>query len=331
MGGIAPFKKLMRRNRDATVRAMLGPSGSIFDPASPEAAAITRLFVISLWICAVIFAVVAGIVGYSLARFRWHEGEADPVQFAGSRRVEIVWTAVPFGIVLLLFGLTVHAMTRSDPPLVGPPDLIVVGHQWWWEIRSPKLGYVTANEMHIPVGRQISVRLDTSDVLHEFWVPQLTRKMTTIPQAGNHVWLEADKPGTYEGVCSEFCGTQHAWMRFEVVAQPEPEFEAWARSQRAPARAASGEAAVGERLFRTMTCVNCHSISGAAPGGNAGPDLTHFASRRRFGSGIVENTEFNLRRWLANPQEVKPGAKMPDFKLTADQIDAFVAYFETLR
>src|SRR3954468_21693735 len=149
-------------------------SGSIFAPASPEAQAISDLFVITLWICAAIFAAVAGLVGYSLARFRWRHGEADPVQLAGNKRFEIAWTAVPFVIVLALFGLTVRAMEKSDPaPPAGDPDLVVIGHQWWWEVRSPKFGFVAANEIHIPIGQPLSVRLDTTDVLHEFWVPQL--------------------------------------------------------------------------------------------------------------------------------------------------------------
>ena len=315
----------------------MAPSGSIFSPASPHAAAISSLFVITLWICAAIFAIVAGIVGYSLFRFRWHEGEADPVQLAGNKTVEIVWTVVPFGIVLLLFGLTLQAMERSDPPFTGSPDLIVIGHQWWWEIRDPKHGFTTANEIHIPVGREISVQLDATDVLHEFWVPQLTRKMTTVPGARNHVWLEADRPGTYQGVCSEFCGTQHAWMRFLVVAESPKRYEAWVRDQQQPARALA-QTAAGRAVFQTMTCVNCHAIRREHETGatlarlpNSGPDLTHLATRRQLGSGIVANTPDNLRRWLTDPQQVKPGAKMPNFKLNARQVDDLVAYFETLQ
>jgi cytochrome c oxidase subunit II len=314
----------------------MAPSGSIFSPVSPHAEAISHLFVTTLWICAVIFAVVAGLVGYSLVRYRWREGDRDPAQLAGNKTIEIVWTVIPFGIVLLLFGLTLQAMERSDPPVTGDPDLIVVGHQWWWEIRDPKHGFVTANEIHIPVGRPLSVQLDATDVLHEFWVPQLTRKMTTVPGARNHVWLEAERPGTYQGVCSEFCGTQHAWMRFLVIAEPPAAYDAWVRTQQQPAATASAR---GRELFNQMTCVNCHAIRNQAGASlaalmaqpNSGPDLTHLAGRRQLGSGIVTNTPENLRRWLADPQQVKPGAKMPNFKLTREQIDALVAYLETLQ
>lgn len=311
---------------------MTGPSGSIFSPASPNAAAITHLFIVSLWICAVIFAVVAGLVGYSLVKFRWRAGEPDPEQIAGSKKVEVIWTVVPFLIVLLLFGLTVHAMDRSDPPPDGHPDLIVIGHQWWWEVRYPKDGFATANEIHIPIGRPISVRLDTTDVLHEFWVPQLTRKMTTVPGAGNHVWMEADHAGTYQGVCSEFCGTQHAWMRFQVIAESPQRYAAWVQRQLRPAAPIiAGAGAQGRDLFQSMTCVNCHAIRGLDAATNAGPDLTHLCSRRLIGSGIVDNTPANLRRWLVNPQDVKPGVKMPDFKFTPQQVNNLVAYLETLR
>ena len=311
---------------------MNGSSGSIFDPVSPHAQAISDLFVITLWICAAIFAVVAGIVGYSLVRYRWNEGASDPVQLAGNKRVEIIWTAIPFLIVLVLFGLTVQAMEKSDPaPPLGEPDLVVIGHQWWWEVRSPKLGFVTANEIYIPVGRPISIRLDTADVLHEFWVPQLTRKMTTVPGRGNHIWMQADKPGIYQGVCSEFCGTQHAWMRFEVIAVSEGEFDAWVQQQRQVAAAPAGDAARGAQLFRDLTCINCHAIQGVESRPTAGPDLTHVASRRYLGSGIVPNTPENLRRWMTDPQEVKPGALMPSFKLNDEQLAHLLAYLATLR
>jgi cytochrome c oxidase subunit 2 len=310
---------------------MHGSSGSIFNPASPHAEAISHLFVVTLWICAIIFAIVSGLVGYSLVKYRWREGEAEPLQRAGNKMVEIVWTVIPFLIVLLLFGLTVQAMQKSDPPPDDDPDLVVVGHQWWWEIRDPKNGFVTANEIHLPVGRPISVELDSPDVLHEFWVPQLTRKMTTVPGARNHVWMQADRPGVYEGVCSEFCGTQHAWMRFQVIAESPEQYRAWVQRQQQSPLAARDAAARGHRLFQQMTCINCHATDPNNHTTNAGPNLAHLGSRRMIGSGIVANNEENLRRWLQDPQQVKPGAKMPNFKLTHDQVDDLVAYFRTLQ
>lgn len=311
---------------------MTGDSGSIFSPAAPHAQAISDLFVITLWICAGIFAIVAGLVGYSIVRYRWQEGGAEPKQVAGHKTIEIIWTIIPFVIVLVLFGLTVQAMQKSDPPAAPEPDLVIIGHQWWWEIRDPKRGYIAANEIHIPVGRPISIRLDSADVLHEFWVPRLTRKMTTVPGAGNHVWMQADEPGVYQGVCSEFCGTQHAWMRFEVIAEPPEQYEAWVRQQQQAAPApATPVAARGLQLFREMTCINCHTIKGAGGMSNAGPDLTHLASRRYLGSGLAPNTPENLRRWLIDPQAVKPGVLMPNFKLSDEQLDQLLAYLQSLK
>ncbi|HVW20226.1 MAG TPA: cytochrome c oxidase subunit II [Opitutaceae bacterium] len=304
---------------------------SIFSPDSPQARAIVSLWTVNFVVCALIFTVVAAMVAVGLCYFRGRPGDADPKQVAENRRIEVAWLCGPVAIVALLFVLNLRAMARSDPPPSGPDDLEVIGHQWWWEIRDLRAGIVTANEVHIPVGRPVSVRLDTADVLHEFWVPRLTRKMTAVPLAGNHIWIEADHPGIYRGVCSEFCGTEHAWMRVMVVAQPPAEFAAWEKAQERAAAAPSGEAADGLRLMRSMTCVNCHAIRGLAPGGTAGPDLTHFASRRTFGSGVLANTPANLRRWLADPQKIKPGVKMPDFNLKPAQLDALVACLESLR
>lgn len=311
-------------------------STNIFNPQAPHAEAISHLFIVTLVICAVIFCIVTGMVIYSLVRFRWREGDPDPKQLAGNKTVEIIWTVIPMIIVTVLFVMTLRAMEVADPPAPKDPDLIVTGHQWWWEAQYPKSGVIAANEIHIPVGKPMSVRLDSTDVLHEFWVPQLTRKMTTVPHAKNHIWLQADQPGTYEGICSEYCGTQHAWMRFLVVAEPQEQFDAWQKAQLAPATATATatlapDAARGWQIFQQMTCINCHAVGGTDAKARVGPDLTHLASRRQIGAGIAENTPENLRRWMHNPQEVKPGVKMPDFKLTDEQVAHLVSFFETLK
>jgi cytochrome c oxidase subunit 2 len=301
------------------------------NPQSPQTHAILNLWGISVVIFAIIFLVVTGVIVYSLMRFRWREGEPDPEQVGGNKRVEMIWTAIPVLIVIFLFVLTARTMSSSDPAPPSEPDLIVIGHQWWWEAQYPKSGVITANEIHIPTGRAISVRLESVDVLHEFWVAELTRKMTTVPQHPNHIWLQADRPGVFLGVCSEFCGTQHAWMRFTVVAQDPQEFAAWEQSQLLTAAAPSGKAAKGLALFQQMSCMNCHAIKGTLAEARVGPDLTHFATRKQFGGDIVDNTPENLRNWLRNPQNVKPGVKMPDFKFNDEQVSELVAYFETLK
>ena len=203
----------------------------VFEPESPQARAIFDLGVIAAVVLGVIYVVVAGMIVFALMRFRWREGAPDPSQVSGNTRIEVIWTAIPCVIVLTLFILTARTMTIADPPPAPEPDLVVIGHQWWWEFRYPKTGVVAANEIHIPLGKPMSLRLDAADVLHEFWVPELTRKMTAVPGHPNHIWLQADKPGTYLGICSEFCGTQHAWMHFLVVAEPQADFDTWTHAQ----------------------------------------------------------------------------------------------------
>jgi cytochrome c oxidase subunit 2 len=301
-------------------------------PGSQGVQQIDRLWMIAVPILGLIFLIVTGLIVYSLMKYRWREGEADPEQVAGQRTVEIVWTAVPLGIVTLLFLLTVRTMGIADPGPVPEPDLVVIGHQWWWEVRYPKDGVVTANEVHLPTGKAFSVRLDSADVLHEFWVAQLARKMTTVPGHPNNIWLEADTAGSYPGSCSEFCGTEHAWMRFTVVAEPPAEFAAWEQGQLQAATApVTADAQAGEQIFMQMSCVSCHAINGTQAQARVGPDLTHLAGRGQICGGVLDNTPDNLRRWLRNPQEVKPGVEMPNFEFTDQQVNELTAYLETLR
>jgi cytochrome c oxidase subunit II len=308
-------------------------ASNALDPQSPQARAIYDLGIVSTIVFVLIFVAVAGAIVYAIFRFRGREGEPDPDQFAGSERVEIIWTAIPFLIVVFLFVLTLRGMNRADPPPAPSPDLVVTGHQFWWEAQYPASGAVTANEIHIPIGTPLSVRLESKDVLHEFWVPELARKMTTVPGQPNHIWLQADKPGVYIGTCSEFCGVQHAWMRILVVAEEPSEFEEWQRAQLQPGLAAkTAAAAKGLALFQTSTCINCHAIRGVTgTDTRVAPDLTHVASRRQLGAGILENTPANMRRWLKDPQHIKPGALMPDFNFTDQELDELAEYLNTLR
>jgi cytochrome c oxidase subunit II len=203
------------------------PSSNALDPQSPLARAIYDLGIVSTIILGLIFVIVTSGIVYAILRFRARAGDPDPKQIAGNKKVELTWTIIPFLIVLLLFALTIEAMNRSDPLPAPSPDLVVTGHQFWWQADYPASGVTIANEIHIPAGKPLSVRLESKDVLHEFWVPKLTRKMTNVPGQPNHIWLQADKPGTYIGQCSEFCGTQHAWMRIVVVAEEPAQFEQW--------------------------------------------------------------------------------------------------------
>ena len=308
-------------------------ASNALNPQSPQARAIYDLGIVSTIVFVLIFVAVTGAILYAIFRFRGREGEPEPKQFAGSEKVEIIWTAIPFLIVVFLFVLTLRGMNQADPPPAPSPDLVVTGHQFWWEAQYPASGVVTANEIHIPAGKPLSVRLDSKDVLHEFWVPELARKMTTVPGQLNHIWLQADKPGVYIGTCSEFCGTQHAWMRILVVAEEPSKFEEWQRAQLQPSRMPTSDAAAkGLALFQTSTCMNCHAIGGVTGADSrVAPDLTHVASRRQLGAGILENSPANMRRWLKNPQHIKPGSLMPDFNFTDQELDQLGEYLETLR
>jgi cytochrome c oxidase subunit 2 len=304
----------------------------VFDPASPQAGAISSLFALVLVICGVILLIVAGMVCTALIRYRHRPNSPDPPAYFGNRKLEIIWTVVPMLVIFWLFVLTVRGMQESDPPASQDSDLVVIGHQWWWEVRYAQAGVVSANEIHIPVGRNWRVRLESTDVIHNFWVPQLARKIQMIPGQPNYIWLEADSSGIYDGSCAEYCGAEHAWMRFTVIAESPAAYAAWLSKQEKPAVVPTTDSArAGLKIFQTMTCINCHSIRGVSMAGNAAPDLTHLASRATLGAGVLSNTEANLFLWLKNPQAAKPGCLMPDLKLTDAQAHALVSYLETLQ
>lgn len=306
----------------------------VFSPSSPQAAPIFSLFIFVLIACAVILALVSGLVVYACLRYRSKPGEGDPPQRFGRKRLEIAWTAAPLLLLVAIFIFTARAMSSSDPRPsdTSSPDIVVVGHQWWWEAQYPKGGFRTANEIHLPVGRNVGVLIKTNDVIHDFWVPQLARKVDAIPGFPNYLLLHANKPGIYLGACSEFCGEEHAWMRFHVVVTSQSGFDTWEYQQVQSAAAPHSALAVeGLRLFQEKTCVECHAITGTEAKAQVGPDLTHFLSRQKFAGERLDNTPENVVRWLKNPQEIKPGSHMPNMQLTDDEVNSLVAYLEELR
>jgi cytochrome c oxidase subunit 2 len=307
------------------------PLGSTFDPHSPEALAISSLFGQTLVICGIIGAVVTGLVATCIVRFREGKQPEVPEQNHGNRSLEITWTLIPLAIVIGLFVLTAHAMAASDPPANREPDIVVVGHQWWWEARYAS-GTITANEIHVPTGKDLLIRIESGDVIHDFWVPQLGRKVDAIPGHPSSIWMQADVPGTYLGACAEFCGAEHAWMRIMVVAEAPADFAAWDKHQRDPAGGAalSIEAARGQTDFRTKTCFSCHAVQGVG-GARVAPDLTHLAQRKTLGAGVLANNPASLAHWLQDPQTVKPASHMPDLNLTDGEVGDLTAYLETLR
>jgi cytochrome c oxidase subunit 2 len=307
------------------------PVASAFDPHSPQAQAISAIFVQTLVVCTVIGLIVATLVGICVVRFRAGVRKGEPEQTHGHKGLEIGWTILPILIVVGLFALTARAMAASDPPADREPDVVVIGHQWWWEARYHD-GAVTANEIHIPAGKDVLVRIEAEDVIHDFWVPQLGRKMDAIPGHPSSIWIQADRPGTYLGACAEYCGTEHAWMRIVVIAQSQSDFDAWERHERSSAQAPMGGAAArGAGIFDSKTCMKCHAIGGRGEQPRVAPDLTHLAERTTLGAGVIPNDPAHLAQWLRDPQGVKPGSHMPDLNLSDDEVNDLVAYFETLR
>ncbi len=316
------------------------------------------------WIAVGVFCIVGGLVGYCVFRFRARSDDEAPRQIHGHTKAEIAWTIAPAILLASIAIPTVKFVFDLNKFPTNTMTINVTGHRWWWQMDYNKgsaanaTDFTTATEMHIPVKEEVIVTLTSVDVIHNFWVPELAGKLYAIPGRTNKLVIEADTPGTYYGQCAEYCGTSHANMRLRVVAQTAADYAAWVQNQQAgpvappappadtagtttttapgtgtgTAAASPGDAlvAAGANTFLSAGCSGCHSITGISEG-VVGPNLTHFKSRAVFAGGIFENTDNNLRVWLANPPAQKPGSVMPNLNLTADQINQLVAYLDTLR
>jgi len=311
----------------------------MFAPVSTPAFAIRDLSFLVLAIVTFIFIVVAGVTVYAIIRYRHRPSDdrRDPPQVYGSTQIELAWTVVPFLIVIILFLTTTRYIFAIERPATtrDTVEVTVTGNQWWWEIRYPQLGIVTANELHVPVSdaarpTRTFITLQSADVIHSFWIPQLAGKTDVIPGKTNRTWVEPRTPGTYVGQCAEFCGVQHAWMLLRVTVHPRNEFDRWVAAQRAVAAEAS-EGRAGRDVFTSVACISCHTVKGTPANGVFGPDLTHLMSRATIGAGVAPNTPETLRAWVKDPAVLKPGARMPAMNLSRDQLDQLVAYLTTLR
>jgi len=304
----------------------------VLAPHSAYAASIAKLSHGVLITALCILVLVVGLVSYATHKFRARPDGPAPKLTYGNVKLEITYT-VAFVIILAVISVfSIRTMRTSDPPATATDNLLIVAHQWWWEVHYPGTGIVTANEIHVPVNKPEQVGLRSADVIHDFWVPELGRKMDIIPGVENHMWFAADAPGTYYGACAEYCGKEHAWMRIRVIAQSQAGFETWERAQEAiPVIPSTGEPAMGAKYFQELSCASCHTIRGTAAHARIGPDLTHVASRETLGAGRLANTPANLSSWLHDPQLLKPGCKMPNLHLTRQQQDSLVSYLETLR
>ncbi len=311
---------------------------NIFHPLSTPAKFEFNYAALVLAIASVICVVVGTLVISTIIRFRKRKNDDgnEPPQVYGSNRIEAAWTVIPMLIVFVLAGVTarvVYGIADASPPK-DALHVQVIGHQYWWEVRYPDYGVVTANEIHVPVshnGQTASYfELTSKDVIHSLWVPELAGKMDLIPGRLNHMWLDPKEPGIYWGNCTEFCGVQHAKMLFQVVAQEPDDFQKWIAAQKQP-HTVPVEGDPGQKSFQMFACGTCHTVQGTKFRGILGPDLTHVMARRMIASGIVENTPEGRKSWLANPQEAKPGCLMPAMKLPGKVVDDLNAYMETLK
>jgi cytochrome c oxidase subunit 2 len=323
----------------------VGPEGApgngtnIFSPASTPAKSIADLSLFVIVITGIIFVVVFALLFYSVVKFRGRAIDAgrEPAQVYGSTQIEVAWTIIPTLIVVVLFLATarvIHAVQDAPEPS-DAVEVTVIGHQYWWEFRYPKLGIVTANELHIPVSNPSHptptfVQLLSADTDHSFWVPELAGKTDLIPNHPNKMWMDPQRTGVFLGQCAQYCGTQHAKMLLRISVDGPEDFASWVRAQQKPAVEDAG-AIAGRRVFERNACMNCHAVGGTPADGRFGPDLTHLMSRTTLAAGAAENTHDNLRLWIQNPSVIKPSSLMPSMKLSDADLNAVVSYMETLR
>jgi cytochrome c oxidase subunit 2 len=317
---------------------------SIFDPQSPDARALTDLTWLLHIIMVLVFLGVLAAVLLFAYRYRARSDDQQGRRIFGHTKLEIGWTAAPALVVLAVFVLSLNIMCSVDVP-VGSADeslgdalpaavrVQAIGRQWWWEYRLPDHAVVTANELHLPVGQRATLELLADDVIHDWWVPQLAGKRDMVPGHVNYLSFVPVRAGVYGGVCAEFCGIQHAWMRTRVVVETPEQFQAWVQRLATPAiPPTSGLEATGARVFIARNCQACHTIDGYVQAtAEAGPNLTHVASREILAAGRLTNTPENMAQWIRAPQELKPGNLMPTIRMTEEEIAALTAFMLSLR
>lgn len=318
-----------------------------FDPAGRFARQIDGLFWMVFWIATVVFFLIMGGLLFILVAFRdrHKDDQKEPKQLHGSPKLEVLWTVIP---ALVLAGISVPTVSSIFELTECGEDAMVVevvGHQWWFEYHYPDHDIETANVLVMPEDQEVCAEMTSDDVLHNFWIPALNGKRYLVPGQTTLLRLEADDPGEYWGHCAEFCGLSHSLMRARVQVVTDAEFDQWVQDQQQPAHwPAEGEPGYeGAQLFTTKGCIQCHTVSNDSETGPQplpreafnGPNLTHFASRNVFAGATLpgegETYDEALKRWLADPPELKPGSFMPDLALTEQEIDALIVWLETNR
>ena len=325
---------------------------SAIDPAGPQANRISKLWWLMFYVCSVVFVLVIVATLAAVASSRSRQSKAAKVEkitdepnLAPSKAEEssmtrTVQVAVAITVVILfVFLLASFSIGRSLSSKMENKAAVtieVTGHQWWWEVRymdtNPSKIFTTANEIHIPIGQPVTLKLHSTDVIHSFWVPNLNGKKDLIPGKDSTIWLQADQAGVYRGQCAEYCGLQHAHMALFVIAEPLDKFNAWADAQRAEAIAPSNESEQrGQQVFLTAPCIMCHTIQGTQANATIGPNLTHVASRSTIAAGTLPFTRGHLSGWIVDSQSIKPGNHMPPIALNSEDVQALLDYLQSLK
>lgn len=309
---------------------------STLDAKGPVSSAISRLSWVLFVIAALVFVVVVVLLITGVVKRPQSRADRLGVYHSHSSEQRIIalgGIAIPAVILIAIFAYSLRDMiTLAKPDHAAAMTIDVIGHQWWWEVRYEDTGIATANEIHIPVGEPIEFKLTTADVIHSFWVPNLSDKEDLIPGKVNSLWLQADEAGTYQGQCAEFCGDMHAYMGFTVVAQPPGDYQAWLTNQQ-QAFTATNDPLIseGEQIFLGSACVYCHTVRGTAASGTVGPDLTHIASRQSLAANTIDNSPETLAVWIVSPEKIKPDSLMPGTDFTQDELNALIAFLESLK
>lgn len=310
------------------------PSPTFLEPASSISNHEANLYRIILIMALVVFVLVEGALILILVRDRKRANDEKlPAQIHSNMRLEVTWTVIPILLVVVLFIMTVQTVNAVAAPshLKSDLNIRVVGHRWWWEFDYPDLGIVTANELHIPEGATVQVQLESVDVIHSFWVPQLSGKTDVVPGQHNTMWLTSDQVGEYLGQCAEFCGTEHALMRFKVIVDSKDDFDAWVANQQKPAYQPQTEDEQAGYKEVTGACAACHSLDPSDINTKkVGPNLAHLFSRSTFAGSTFDLNEENLRSWLADTQAMKPGNDM-DIKILPKTRDQIISYLLNLK
>ncbi|WP_090236696.1 cytochrome c oxidase subunit II [Fictibacillus solisalsi] len=336
------MRKLLRKGRLVPLFAMLAlllmgcgdPTLSALLPQGEVADKQYSLMVLSLAIMIFVLLVVFVIYVFVIIKFRKRKGDDTiPEQVEGNHLLEILWTAIPILLLIILAVPTVMQtfdLSAKDKPKKGELALKVTGHQYWWEFEYPKEEIITSQELVLPVNTKVHVELSSADVIHSFWIPSLAGKTDTNPGDGskNYMWIETgSKEQVYKGKCAELCGASHALMDFKVKVVSKDKYQAWVNSFKKASGKATGNAAEGQKIFE-KNCLSCHAVG--KEGGNTGPNLTGFGDKQRV-AGVLEHNKDNVKKWIKDPQKVKPGNNMPNVPLNDEEVDAVADYLLSLK